>query len=56
MIVFSRGITSSYLTLSIFILGLMIGLYALLHNKIGNFNIRPDMKEEKFGVIKTLNT
>jgi protein-S-isoprenylcysteine O-methyltransferase Ste14 len=35
------------LTLSIFILGFTIGLYALLHNKIGDFNICPDMKEEK---------
>lgn len=39
---------SHFLPLSaiiIFFIGLSIGIWALMHNKLGNFNIRPDLKE-----------
>jgi len=29
----------------VFVLGAGLGLWALLHNKLGNFNIQPKMKE-----------
>jgi len=46
MILFSNGLINSSLTLSIFILGGVIGLVALNCNKIGNFNIQPELKKD----------
>ena len=45
MLLFSKGILSSLLGLSIFFIGLLIGIFALLRNRLGNFNIQPKMKE-----------
>jgi len=45
MLLLSRGIFYNALSLYIFIVGLGIGLWALLHNKLGNFNIQPKLKE-----------
>ena len=45
MLLLSRGIFYNALALSIFIVGLGIGLWALMHNKLGNFNIQPKLKE-----------
>ena len=45
MVLFSQGIVSSIIGISIFILGLLVGLWALTHNKRGNFNIQPKLKE-----------
>jgi len=45
MLLFSKGILSSLLGLSIFFAGLIIGIFALLRNRLGNFNIQPKMKE-----------
>jgi protein-S-isoprenylcysteine O-methyltransferase Ste14 len=45
MILFSTGILSSLIGLSVFFLGLVVGIFALLKNKLGNFNIQPKMKE-----------
>jgi len=45
MILFSTGILSSLLGLTVFLLGLVVGIFALLRNKLGNFNIQPKMKE-----------
>ncbi len=41
----SKGFFSSWLSLLIFLLGAGLGIWALLHNKVGNFNIQPKMKE-----------
>ncbi len=35
----------SLIGILIFLLGAMVGLFALNHNKLGNFNIQPKMKE-----------
>ena len=45
MILFSSGILSSLLGLTVFLLGLVVGIFALLRNRLGNFNIQPKMKE-----------
>jgi protein-S-isoprenylcysteine O-methyltransferase Ste14 len=45
MIFFSYGILNSVLGLTIFILGLAIGLWAIGHNKRGNFNIQPNLRD-----------
>lgn len=45
MALFSRGIFSSCLGLGVLIVGVLIGLWAVMHNRVGNFNIRPDLKE-----------
>ena len=45
MLFFSKGFFSSSYALSIFIMGLCIGLWALNHNRLGNFNIQPKHKE-----------
>ena len=41
----SKGFFSSWLSMVIFVLGAGLGVWALLHNKLGNFNIQPKMKE-----------
>jgi len=45
MLLFSDGIFHHPLALLIFMLGLSIGIWALLHNRLGNFNIQPKLKE-----------
>jgi len=45
MALLGRGIVSSVPGLVIFTLGLAVGFWALGHNRLGNFNIRPDIKE-----------
>ena len=45
MIVSSRGIFASYSAMFILLLGVLFGFWALAHNRSGNFNIRPDLKE-----------
>lgn len=45
MLLVSHGFFSSLYELSVFIMGLCIGLWALKHNRIGNFNIQPKLKE-----------
>lgn len=45
MVLLSRGIFTSWLGLCILTLGVGVGLWAILHNHLGNFNIRPEMKE-----------
>ena len=42
---FSQGFLSNILAIIIFITGLLIGLWALSHNQLGNFNIQPKLKE-----------
>ena len=46
MVLFSNGLISSFFTLSVFTLGGIIGIVALSCNKIGNFNIQPELKED----------
>ncbi len=45
MLFFSHGVLSSIAGLIVFLLGLGMGLWALMHNKRGNFNIQPKLKE-----------
>ena len=45
MVLFSHGVLSSVLGIAIFILGLIIGLWAINHNKRDNFHIQPNLKE-----------
>ena len=45
MIFFSRNFFSSMLSISIFTIGLLFGFWAINHNKLGNFNIQPKLKE-----------
>lgn len=45
MVLFSKGFFSSILGLSIFILGAILGLWALIHNRVGNFHIQPKLRE-----------
>jgi len=44
MAVYSRGIFSSWLGLSVLLAGVLFGLWAMNYNKLGNFNIRPELK------------
>ena len=45
MVIFSRGILSSWLALSILLFGILFGFWTIRHNRLGNFNIRPELKE-----------
>ncbi len=45
MILFSQGVLGSPLGVSLFLMGLIFGLWAVTYNKLGNFNIRPVLKE-----------
>jgi protein-S-isoprenylcysteine O-methyltransferase Ste14 len=45
MILFSHGILNSIPGMLLFSLGLILGLWALNHNKRGNFNIQPKLKD-----------
>ena len=47
MLFFSKGLTAfkhPTLPLLLFLIGLSVGLWALMHNRVGNFHIRPKMK------------
>ncbi|SFV64713.1 hypothetical protein MNB_SV-14-1411 [hydrothermal vent metagenome] len=45
IVFFSKGFFSNSLAIIIFIIGLLIGIWALNYNKLGNFNIQPKLKE-----------
>ncbi|RRS29915.1 MAG: hypothetical protein P794_09765 [Epsilonproteobacteria bacterium (ex Lamellibrachia satsuma)] len=45
MLFFSHDILDSPVGISIFIMGLLLGLWAINHNQRGNFNIQPSLKE-----------
>jgi len=45
MVIFSRGIFTSWLGLVILVAGIAFGIWAIMHNRLGNFHIRPEMKE-----------
>ena len=44
MLWYGRGIVTSFAGLAVFSAGLFFGLWAIAHNRLGNFNIRPDIK------------
>ena len=46
MVLFSKGFFSSALSISIFTIGLLLGIWALRHNQLGNFNIQPKIKKD----------
>ncbi len=43
MLLFLQGV--SFIGILIFLIGAIVGIFALNHNKLGNFNIQPKMKE-----------
>ena len=45
MVVYSHGIFSSWAGMTLFLAGVLVGLWAIMHNRVDNFNIRPDLKE-----------
>jgi protein-S-isoprenylcysteine O-methyltransferase Ste14 len=45
MILFSKGIIYSFTAILIFTAGLLLGLWAISHNRRENFHIRPELKE-----------
>ena len=45
MVVFSEGIFISWLALGIVAIGILFGLWTISYNRLGNFNIRPELKE-----------
>ena len=45
MLLFSNSILSSFIGILVFLIGATVGLFALNHNQLGNFNIQPKMKE-----------
>ena len=45
MLLFSQGILSSLVGILVFLVGAVVGVFALLRNQLGNFNIQPKMKE-----------
>ena len=45
MVVYSRGLFTSGPALGILLAGVLFGIWAIRHNRSGNFNIRPDLKE-----------
>jgi len=45
MAVLSSGILSSYTGMTIMVSGAVLGLWTTRYNTIGNFNIRPELKE-----------
>lgn len=45
IVLFSKGFISNTFAIIIFIIGLLIGIWALSHNQLGNFNIQPKLKE-----------
>ena len=45
MVLFSNGVLSSAVGMGIFLLGAVLGLWAISHNQLGNFNIKPVIKD-----------
>ena len=45
MVIFSKGFFSNIIAISIFIIGAVLGIWALTHNRLGNFHIQPKMRE-----------
>ena len=45
MVIFSKGFFSNIIAISIFIVGAVLGIWALTHNRLGNFHIQPKMRE-----------
>ena len=45
MFLFSTGLFASPVSLGIFLMGVAVGVLALLQNRLGNFSIQPKMKE-----------
>ena len=45
IVLLSKGFFSSLVSITIFLVGAGLGIWALLHNRVGNFNIQPKMKE-----------
>ena len=45
MVIFSRGIFSSWLGMSVLLVGVLFGVWTISYNRLGNFNIRPELKE-----------
>jgi len=46
MAIFSDGVLSSIYAILLFIIGALIGLWALTHNQLGNFHIQPIIRDD----------
>ncbi len=46
MVIGSCGILTSWWGLGILVVGVIFGLWTIQHNRLGNFNIRPELKED----------
>ena len=45
MVLFSRGVLGSPVAITVFLIGVLFGLWAIMHNQRGNFHIHPILKE-----------
>jgi len=45
MILFSRGLLHDPLALAVFLVGVAFGFWAIAYNRLGNFHIRPILKD-----------
>jgi len=45
MIFFTRNFFDSIFAIMIFIIGAIVGIWALQHNQLGNFNVQPKLKD-----------
>jgi len=45
MVILGDGVLSSIYAILLFIVGALIGLWALTHNQLGNFHIQPIMRD-----------
>jgi protein-S-isoprenylcysteine O-methyltransferase Ste14 len=45
MVLLGHGVLASVAGMTVFAFGLLFGLWAMGHNRLGNFNVRPDIKE-----------
>jgi protein-S-isoprenylcysteine O-methyltransferase Ste14 len=45
MVITSKGFFSNFTAITVFIIGGLFGIWALTHNRLGNFNIQPKMRE-----------
>ena len=45
MVLYSQGIFSSWIALVVLLSGVLFGVWTIRHNSLGNFNIRPELKE-----------
>jgi len=45
MVIFAHNFFATFYSLVVFVFGLAVGIWALQHNRLGNFNIQPILRE-----------